>query len=152
MKRFYGTQPLSFLSDVNASYKKSLLLGQVPFRDVPYAEDQFMARDLLAKGFDIVYSPQADVLHANDIAVGDYAKRIEDELVGAYKSLEIPLDKQKIRVAVSGFVGNLLFDLRYAIKNRRKSGYKWFIGELFKSPIYEVQWIRGHRKAVKKLV
>ena len=152
MKRFYGTQPLSFLSDVNASYKKSLLLGEVPFRDVPYAEDQFMARDLLAMGFDIVYSPQADVLHANDISVGDYAKRIEDELVGAYKSLEMSLDKQKIRVAFFGFFRNLLHDLRYAIKNRRRSGYKWFIGELFKSPIYEAQWIRGHRNAVKKLL
>jgi rhamnosyltransferase len=152
MQRLYGIQPLSFLSDVNASYKKSLLLGQVPFRDVPYAEDQFMARDLLEKGFDIVYSPQADVLHANDIAVGDYAKRIEDELVGAYKSLEIPLDKQKIRLALSGFFANLLHDLRYAVKNRRRSGYKWLIGELFKSPIYEVQWLRGHRNAVKKLV
>jgi rhamnosyltransferase len=151
MQRFYGTQPLSFLSDVNVSYKKSLLLGEIPFRDVPYAEDQFMARDLLAKGFDIVYSPQADVLHANDIAVGDYAKRIEDELVGTYKSLEISLEKQKMINVILGFFGNLMFDLRYAFENRRHSGYKWLVKEIIKSPAYEIQVIRGFLKAVKSL-
>jgi rhamnosyltransferase len=151
MQRFYGTQPLSFLSDVNASYKKSLLLGQVPFRDVPYAEDQFMARDLLAKGFDIVYSPQADVLHANEILVRDYATRIEDELVGVYRSLEVHLPKPGISKSILMFSSNLCFDFKYIIKQRNRAGWKWFASEIIKSPAYEFQWHRGYGKAFRNL-
>jgi rhamnosyltransferase len=151
MKRLYGAQPLSFLSDVNASYKRSLLVGDVSFRNVPYAEDQFMARDLLSKGFDIVYSPQADVLHANDISVRDYAKRIEDELVGVHSSLGVALEAQGFTGSVLTFFGNLRHDLRYIHRNRKRSGIKWWLKEAISSPIFEIQWIRGYRNAVKKL-
>jgi rhamnosyltransferase len=151
MQRFYGTQPLSFLSDVNASYKKSHLLGEFPFRDVPYAEDQFMARDLLAGGLDIVYSPQADVLHANEISVRDYATRIEDELVGIYSSLDIHLPKLGISKSILTFSSNLRFDFKYIIKQRNRAGWKWFASEIIKSPAYEIQWQRGYSKAYRKL-
>lgn len=151
MKRFYGTQPLSFLSDVNASYKRSLLVGAVPFRNVPYAEDQFMARDLLSKGFDIVYSPQADVLHANDISVRDYAKRIEDELVGVHSSLGVALEAQGFTSSVLTFFGNLRHDLKYIHRNRKRSGIKWSLKQSISSPIFEIQSIRGRNRARKIL-
>jgi rhamnosyltransferase len=151
MQRLYGTQPLSFLSDVNASYKKSHLLGEFPFRDVPYAEDQFMARDLLAGGLDIVYSPQADVLHANEISVRDYATRIEDELVGVYSSLEMHLPKLGISKSILMFPSNLRFDFKYIIKQRKRAGWKWFASEIIKSPAYEFQYLRGRRAAVRSM-
>lgn len=151
MRRFYGAQPLSFLSDVNASYKKSLLLGKIPFRDVPYAEDQFMARDLLAAGYDLVYSPQADVLHANEISPRDYAKRIEDELVGVHKSLGLPLDGKGALGDLLTIIGNIRHDLRYVKINRRRSGVKWSLKEIAKSPIYEIQAVRGTKKARARL-
>ena len=151
MQRFYGTQPLSFLSDVNASYKKSHLLGEFPFRDVPYAEDQFMARDLLAGGLDIVYSPQADVLHANEISVRDYATRIEDELVGVYSSLEMHLPKLGISKSILMFSSNMRFDFKYIINQRKRAGWKWFASEIIKSPAYEFQWRRGYSKACRNL-
>jgi rhamnosyltransferase len=151
MQRFYGAQPLSFLSDVNCSYKKSLLLGEFPFRDVPYAEDQFMARDLLAGGLDIVYSPQADVLHANEISVRDYAARIEDELVGVYSSLQINLPKLGISKSILMFSSNLRFDFKYIIKQRKRAGWKWFASEIIKSPAYEFQWHMGYSKAFRNL-
>ena len=151
MKRFYGIQPLSFLSDVNASYKKYLLVGDVPFRDVPYAEDQFMARDLLAKGFDIVYSPQADVLHANEISIRDYAKRIEDELVGVSKSLGQSIPRLGILASIKGFTVNLRHDLAYISRNYRKAGLKWSLKEMLESPLYEIQWLRGRHKSFKSL-
>ena len=151
MQRFYGSQPLSFLSDVNASYKRSLLLGDVPFRDVPYAEDQFMARDLLAAGYDIVYSPQADVLHANEISPKDYAKRIEDELVGVHKSLGLPLVRQGVKSGAFSFIGNLRHDLKYVWNNRKRSGLKWAVKETVNSSIYEIQAVRGTKKARARL-
>lgn len=151
MQRLYGSQPLSFLSDVNVSYKKSLLIGAVPFRDVPYAEDQFMARDLLAKGFDIVYSPQADVLHTNDIPVREYAKRIEDELVGVSRSLSMPLAKLGIKASLKSLIVNIGHDFAYILRSRRNSGLKWAGRELLLSPIYEIQWLRGRIKSIKSL-
>jgi rhamnosyltransferase len=151
MKRFYGAQPLSFLSDVNASYKRSLVVGAVPFRNVPYAEDQFMARDLLSKGFDIVYSPQADVLHANDISVRDYAKRIEDELVGVSRSLSMPLAKLGIKASLKSLIVNIGHDFAYILRSRRNSGLKWAGRELLLSPIYEIQWLRGRIKSIRSM-
>lgn len=151
MQRFYGTQPLSFLSDVNASYKKSLLIGEVPFRDVPYAEDQFMARDLLAKGFDIVYSPQADVKHSNEISTRDYAKRIEEELVGVHRSLGLPLIKQGALNTFLSIFGNLRHDFAYIKRNRKSAGLKWLVKEVLNSPLYELQAVRGRGKAINRI-
>lgn len=151
MKRFYGTQPLSFLSDVNASYKRSLLVGSVPFRNVPYAEDQFMARDLLANNFDVVYSPQADVLHANDIHPSDYATRIRDELVGVHSSIGVALARESLESLVLNFLGNLRHDFKYIYRNRKRSGIKWSVREMIFSPVYEVQAIRGRAKASRIL-
>lgn len=151
MQRFYGAQPLSFLSDVNASYKKSLLIGDIPFRNVPYAEDQFMARDLLENGYDIVYSPQADVKHANEIAPREYAKRIEDELVGVHKSLGLPLASQGVLNALLSLLGNMRHDFHYILKNHKNAGLRWAVQEFINSPIYELQAIRGRRNASKRL-
>jgi rhamnosyltransferase len=151
MQRLYGAQPLSFLSDVNVSYKKSLLTGKVPFRNVPYAEDQFMARDLLANAFDIVYSPQANVLHTNDIQVRDYAKRIEDELVGVYNSLGIPLERRKFIELVLSFLTSLKHDYSYIWKNSRSSGLKWAVREIIHSPGYEIQSHRGYLNALRRV-
>jgi hypothetical protein len=151
MQRFYGTQPLSFLSDVNASYKRSHLLGEFPFRDVSYAEDQFMARDLLAGGLDIVYSPQADVLHANEISTRDYAKRIEEELVGVHRSLGLPLVKQGALKILLSFSGNLRHDFAYIMGNRKSAGLKWAVKEVLDSPLYELQAVRGRGKAINRL-
>ena len=149
MKRFYGTQPLSFLSDVNASYKRSLLVGAVPFRNVPYAEDQFMARDLLASNFDVVYSAQADVLHANDIPPKDYATRIKNELVGVHSSLGVALVRQSLGSSVLNLLGNLRHDFKYIYRNRKRSGIKWSVREIIFSPVYEVQAWRGRKNASK---
>ena len=40
----FGHQPLAFISDVNAAYRRDILLGPVPFPEVDYAEDQAIAR------------------------------------------------------------------------------------------------------------
>jgi len=151
IQRLYGSQPLSFLSDVNASYKKSILMNQVPFRMVPYAEDQYMARDLLANELDVVYSPQAAVFHANDIHFREYAKRIEDELVGVYKSLNMSLASQGFVESIKSITANLMHDFKYIMNNRSRSGLKWTVTQALVSFAYEFEAIRGRRNATREL-
>jgi rhamnosyltransferase len=39
---------------------------RVPFRDVDYAEDMMLARDMLSAGFAKAYAPEAEVFHSHD--------------------------------------------------------------------------------------
>ncbi len=73
---------MGFHSDVNAAMRREFLVNIVPFRDVPYAEDQMLGRDVLAAGFIKAYAPRAVVEHSNDLAFNEYGKRIFDEIVG----------------------------------------------------------------------
>jgi rhamnosyltransferase len=52
---------------------------EVPFRDVPYAEDQRLALDLLAAGHAKAYVPDAAVVHAHEYAPVDRLRRWFDE-------------------------------------------------------------------------
>ena len=72
----------AFFSDVNSAIRREILLTDVPFRDIPYAEDQMMGRDLLDHGFTKAYSPRGAVIHTNEIALPEFRKRIFDETVG----------------------------------------------------------------------
>ena len=151
MKKIYRKRSIPFLSDVNVSYKKSVLESQVPFQNVSYAEDQLMAFDLFEAGFEIVFSPQASVFHTNEIPPFKYAVRIREEFVGAYGNLHSGLPKKSIVRIVISFIVNLRHDLIYLIKNRKRAGWKWFVSEFLKCPIYEFQFEFGYREAAKLL-
>jgi len=69
----------AFYSDVNAATRRSILVTELPYRDVPYGEDQFFGRDVLARGKLKAYAPRAAVVHSNDITLRDFAHRIFDE-------------------------------------------------------------------------
>ncbi len=51
----------------------------VPFRDVPYAEDQQLGLDLLRAGFAKAYVPAAAVVHGHEYAPGERLRRWFDE-------------------------------------------------------------------------
>ncbi len=69
---------LSFLSDVNCCVSKQAW-EQVPYRDVPYAEDQLLGRELIEAGYAKVYHPDARVLHSHDYPPGEFFRRYFDE-------------------------------------------------------------------------
>jgi rhamnosyltransferase len=71
----------TFFSDVNSAVRRDLLLGPVPFRDVPYAEDQALAADMRAAGYARAYAPLGQVLHSHDLSPRDYFARKIDEHV-----------------------------------------------------------------------
>jgi rhamnosyltransferase len=60
-----GLGPGTFFSSANGAVSRRAW-EQVPFRDVPYAEDQRLARDMLAAGFAKAYVPEAGVVHSHD--------------------------------------------------------------------------------------
>ena len=70
-----------FFTDANGCVARAAW-EQVPFREVPYAEDQLLARDMLAAGYAKVYCPDAAVIHSHDYSPLDQLRRSFDEWRG----------------------------------------------------------------------
>lgn len=81
-----GPEDPVFLSNVNACYRAEVL-RRIGFRDVPYAEDQAFARDLLAAGLLKAYVPRAAVMHAHDYPWVEFMRRYFDEYRGLRQTL-----------------------------------------------------------------
>jgi glycosyltransferase involved in cell wall biosynthesis len=60
-----GPGPAAFFSSANGAVAR-WAWERFPFRPVPYAEDQQLARDMLAAGLAKVYSAEAAVVHSHD--------------------------------------------------------------------------------------
>jgi glycosyltransferase involved in cell wall biosynthesis len=69
---------LTFLSDVNCAVARSAW-EKVPYREVPYAEDQLLGRELIESGFAKVFHPEARVLHSHDYPPLAFFRRYFDE-------------------------------------------------------------------------
>ncbi len=68
----------TFFSDVNGCVAR-WAWEQVPYRVVPYAEDQLLGREMIEAGFAKVYNPRAAVLHSHDYPTGEFLRRYFDE-------------------------------------------------------------------------
>ena len=62
----------------------------MPFRPVGYAEDQLLARDMLAAGYAKVYRPDAVVIHSHHYRPIDRFRRSFDEWRGLLEVRAIP--------------------------------------------------------------
>jgi GT2 family glycosyltransferase/glycosyltransferase involved in cell wall biosynthesis len=60
---------------------------EVPFRDIPFAEDQALGADLLAAGWVKVFNPDAVVVHSHDHGLVDGFRRYFDEYRGLRDSV-----------------------------------------------------------------
>jgi rhamnosyltransferase len=58
--------PATFFSSANGAVAR-WAWERVPFRPVAYAEDQVLAREMLAAGFAKAYVPEAAVIHSHDL-------------------------------------------------------------------------------------
>lgn len=61
----HGAGPQMFFTSANGVVAR-WAWERIPFRTVPYAEDQQLARDMLAAGFAKAYLPDAAVVHSHD--------------------------------------------------------------------------------------
>jgi glycosyltransferase involved in cell wall biosynthesis len=71
----------SFFTDANGCVARAAW-ERVPFRTVAYAEDQLLARDMLAAGYAKVYRPDAPVIHSHDYRPLEQLRRSFDEWRG----------------------------------------------------------------------
>jgi glycosyltransferase involved in cell wall biosynthesis len=85
----YRAEPgwFTFLSSVNFCLAKSAW-EQIPFRDVPYAEDQLLGRELIEAGFAKVFNPRAAVLHSHHYPPRRFLQRYFDEYRGLREVLD----------------------------------------------------------------
>ncbi|MDQ1703271.1 MAG: hypothetical protein QOF57_2523 [Frankiaceae bacterium] len=107
----------TFLSDVNAAVRRDLLIGDVPYRHVAYAEDQALARDMQTKGYVVAYAPQAAVWHSNDYSARGYFHRKFDEYSGLHDSLDQPMPV-RLRSLLLGWVRPTWHDARFGLRDR----------------------------------
>ena len=77
----------TFFSDVNGCVAR-WAWERVPYRDVPYAEDQLLGREMIEAGFAKAYMPDARVLHSHHYPPVRFLRRYFDE----FRSLREVLD------------------------------------------------------------
>lgn len=70
-----------FFSDVNSCLRKDVW-KQIPFRDIPYAEDQAFGNDILEAGYAKAFEPRAAVVHSHSFPPLHYLRRMYDEWKG----------------------------------------------------------------------
>lgn len=69
---------LQFFSDVNGAVRRTAW-ERVPYREVPYAEDQLLAREMIEAGYAKVFHPGAAVYHSHDYPPVQFLRRYFDE-------------------------------------------------------------------------
>ncbi len=72
---------ISFFSDVNGCVAR-WAWERIPYREVPYAEDQLLGREMIEAGFAKVYMADAAVLHSHDYPPAQFFRRYFDEFRG----------------------------------------------------------------------
>lgn len=73
--------PMTFFTDANGCVARAAW-ERVPFREVGYAEDQLLARDMLAAGYAKAFVPGAAVVHSHDYPPLARFRRFFDEWRG----------------------------------------------------------------------
>jgi glycosyltransferase involved in cell wall biosynthesis len=76
-----GPGPASFFTNANGALARAAW-SRVPFRTVPYAEDQALALDMLRAGYAKAYVPDAAVVHSHDYGPLEQFRRTFDEWRG----------------------------------------------------------------------
>jgi rhamnosyltransferase len=97
--------PASFFSSANGAIAR-WAWERVPLRDVPYAEDQVLARDVLAAGLAKAYVPDAAVVHSHDLPPLRALRRYFDDFraLGEVHGHREPLSARYVAARVRGDV------------------------------------------------
>lgn len=139
----------SFFSDVNSAVRHELLVGEVPFRDLPYSEDQALAEDMQNKGYLKVYSPLGAVWHSNEYTAKEYYHRKFDEYIGLQESVGYMI-KPSLRSLTLGWIKPSIDDIRFTLRDKeynRRAKIKFLII----SPLYNFYLQLGKYHAAKYL-
>lgn len=138
---------VGFYSDVNSAARRDFLINTIPYRDVPYAEDQLFGRDLIEAGYYKAYASRANVIHSNDLLLREYKHRMFDEMVGLRRigvRIRNPSIKSIVKSIVIGVIKDWIrtvFDGQYSFKRKAY----WLVA----NPFYHIAKWRGVRLAMK---
>lgn len=136
----------TFFSDVNSAVRKDLI-AKIPFRDLRYAEDQALAKDIQNSGYLKAYSVRGSVWHSNEYSVSEFRKRKYDEYVGLMNSVDYVIDKP-VKGVIIGWIRPTIKDILYTIKDG-DYGIKRKIYFLFLSFGYNIASALGKYDASK---
>jgi rhamnosyltransferase len=132
---------LSFYSDVNSAARRELLTGDLPYKDVRYAEDQLFGIDLIDAGFIKAYAPRASVIHSNDLKLDEYKHRMFDETIGLRK-VGFPIVKPSKKAIIKSIVRGSIRDSRNILRDGQYS-FKRKLYWLVFNPLYHIEKWRG---------
>lgn len=136
---------ISFYSDVNSAARRSILTGEIPYKPVPYAEDQLFGRDVIDAGYMKAYASRGNVIHTNDIALRDYKARMFDETLGL-RRVGIPVDKPSLKAVAKMTAKGIIKDWVRTLQDGEYS-VKRKLYWLVMNPFYHVEKWRGVRLA-----
>jgi rhamnosyltransferase len=143
-----STNPLnSFFSDVNSAARRELLVGKVPFRQINYAEDQALAKDMQAKGFIKAYSPSGAVRHSNDYTFTQYFQRKFDEYIGLQDSVGFKVGRST-KSLLLGWIRPTILDWRFIYHDREYKPLSKLVWSI-ESPFYNLADKAGQFYALK---
>lgn len=138
---------ICFYSDANSAARRVFLTGKLPYKHVPYAEDQVLGRDIIDAGYMKAYAARAIVVHSNDLKLSEYKKRTYDEIIGLRKAgvaVAIPSRKGVVKMTVLGIIKDAIktiLDSQYSFKRK--------VFWLFLNPFYHIEKWRGVRLATR---
>jgi len=136
----------SFFSDVNSAVSRRAI-GQVPFRDLAYAEDQALAHDMIEAGFLKAYTPDGAVFHSNEYSVRGYAGRKLDEYLGLVRSIGYKASASRLKLLV-GWIKPTIKDAAWTLRDR-EYGPRRKLAYLVVSVGYNVAARLGEYRAAK---
>lgn len=137
----------TFFSDANSAVRRDLLIGRVPFRDLPYSEDQALAEDMQKKGYLKAYSPLGAVWHSNEYTAKEYYHRKFDEYIGLQESIGYKISPN-IKSLTLGWIRPTIHDIKFTLKDPEynyRAKLKFAVGSVF----YNIAEKAGRYKAAK---
>lgn len=134
-----------FYSDVNSAARKKTLLGKIPYKDVQYAEDQLFGEDVIESGNYKAYAPRGAVIHSNDVSLGNYHKRIFDEVYGMRKAGVLNSSPRMLPLV---FVKSTIKDTMLILLDKQYSK-KRKLYWLVVNPLFHAQKMRGTWKGMR---
>jgi rhamnosyltransferase len=140
----------AFHSDVNAAVRRARVIDDLPFRDVPYAEDQMMGREVIESGALKAYAGRAAVIHSNDLTLREFGRRIFDETVGL-RRIGTPIARLRLRSQLALTLKGVLRD-SFAIARDPDFGVATKLRWLVTNPAYHARkWSQYRRAALVDL-
>ena len=117
---------LEFYSDVNSCIKKEVW-KKVPYKELEYAEDQALGRDILKSGYKKVYEPRAAVIHSHSYPLFTYFQRQFDEYRGLKKAVGF-IAKDSWWKVILGTLKGTSADINFILKQKYKLQEKiWWL-------------------------